>query len=176
MTSSPWTSPLVARGAEPGRLDERAALDASLDYQRETFLMKCGGLTPEQLRRRSVEPSSMSLLGLLRHLAAVERWWFRMNFDGETLDHLFFDETNLEADFDEVDSADAEADFATYAAELDIVRAVVDGRSLDETFVNDKRGSELSLRWVYLHLIEEYSRHNGHADLLRERIDGVTGE
>jgi hypothetical protein len=167
---------LVTRSAEPGRLDERAALDASLDYQRETFLMKCEGLTPEQLRRRSVEPSSMSLLGLLRHLAAVERWWFRMNVNGEALDHLFFDESNLEADFDEVNSADAEADFATYAAELETIRVMVAARSLDDTFVNERRAAELSLRWVYLHLIEEYARHNGHADLLRERIDGVTGE
>lgn len=118
----------------------------------------------------------MSLLGLLRHLAAVERWWFRMNFNREALDHLFFDESNMEGDFDDVDTADPEADFATYAAEVEIVRSVVVGRSLDDTFVNERRASELSLRWVYLHLIEEYARHNGHADLLRERIDGVTGE
>jgi hypothetical protein len=97
---------------EPGRLDERVALEASLDYQRETFLMKCGGLTAEQLRLRSAPPSSMSLLGLLRHLAAVERWWFRMNLAGEPLDHLFFDDTNLDGDFDDVDTADAESDFA----------------------------------------------------------------
>jgi hypothetical protein len=161
---------------EPGRLDERAALEASLDYQRDTFLMKCGGLTAEQLRLRSTPPSTMSLLGLLRHLAAVERWWFRMNLAGEALDHLFFDDTNLDGDFDDVDTADAESDFATFAAELEAVRRVAAVRSLDDTFVNERRSSELSLRWIYLHMIEEYARHNGHADLLRERIDGVTGE
>lgn len=171
-----WTAPQVTRMTEPGRLGERATLEGSLAYQRQTLMMKCAGLSAAQLRLRSVEPSSMSLLGLVRHMAAVERWWFRMNFAGKQLDHLFFDDTNMDGDFDDVDTADPEADFATYAAELVSADAVAAGRSLDDTFHNERRAADLSLRWVYVHMIEEYARHNGHADLLRERIDGTTGD
>jgi hypothetical protein len=171
-----WTVPAYTRGDEPGRLEERAALEALLDYERDTLLIKCAGLTDAQLKERSVPPSSISLLGLVRHLAAVERWWFRMNLAGEDLEHLFFDETNWNGDFDDVDSADAEADLATYRAEVEVVRKVAAERSLDARFVNERRTAELDLRWVYLHLIAEYARHLGHADLLRERIDGATGD
>jgi hypothetical protein len=171
-----WTVPDYTRGDEPGLLDERAALEALLDYERDTLMVKCAGLSGEQLKERAVPPSSMSLLGLVRHLAAVERWWFRMNLAGEDLEHLFFDETNWDGDFDDVDMADAEADLATYRAEVDAVRAVAAERSLDSRFVNERRNAELDLRWVYMHLIIEYARHLGHADLLRERIDGATGD
>jgi uncharacterized damage-inducible protein DinB len=168
--------PSVPRRPEPGRLDERASLEQSLDFQRETFLDKCAGLTAEQLRTRAVEPSVLSLHGILRHLAVVERWWFRMNFRGEQIEHLFITDDNENAEFDDVDTADAPADLATYLAELDAVRAVAARSSLEDTFVNERRKATLSLRWVYLHMIEEYARHNGHADLLRERIDGRLGQ
>jgi hypothetical protein len=151
-------------------------LEAYLGFQRETLLGKCTGLDAAGLRARSVEPSAMSLLGIVRHLAAVERWWFRNNMAGEQLPYLFFDETNMNADFEDVDIADPEADFATYAAELVLVDAAVARFSLEDTFFSKSRNGDRTLRWVYLHMIEEYARHNGHADLLRERIDGVTGE
>lgn len=157
--------------------DERTMLEAWLDYHRQTLLLKCEGLTAEQLRRRSVDPSSMSLLGLVRHMTEVERAWFRLRFAGEKAGFLYWDpESNPDGDFDDVDTADARADFEVYAREVELARAAAEGHSLEETFHHPRLKIEMSLRWVYLHMIEEYARHNGHADLLRERIDGATGE
>ncbi|MDG4792554.1 DinB family protein [Micromonospora sp. WMMD1082] len=171
-----WRAPEITRAAEPYVGDERTILAGWLDYHRQTLLHKCAGLTADQLRTASVEPSGLTLLGLVRHLAEVETWWFRENFAGEQVDYPFYTEANPDADFD-VSDADAEADFATYHREVELARAAVVGRSLDETFteVGPKRRT-FNLRWVYGHMIEEYARHNGHADLIRERIDGATGE
>jgi hypothetical protein len=137
-------------------------------------LLKCAGLTAEQLKLRSVEPSTLSLLGLVRHMAEVERWWFRRRFAGADIGDLY--DTNRDGDFDDVDAADAQADFATFVAEVEAARKAAEGRPLDDTFRHPRRGTEMDLRWVYIHMIEEYARHNGHADLIRERIDGVTGD
>jgi hypothetical protein len=110
-------------------------------------------------------------------LADVERSWFQRRIGGRQIDFLYGDlESNPDGDLDDVDTADAEADLAAYHREVEAAREVVKGRSLEETFFHDYRQVDLSVRWVYLHMIEEYARHNGHADLLRERIDGVTGE
>jgi uncharacterized damage-inducible protein DinB len=152
---------------------ERESLGNWLRWHRSTLLFKCAGLTGEQLCERSVPPSSMSLLGLVRHMAYVERVWFRIRFGRQDLELLFSKEQNRDADFDDADPAGAEEDFATYRAECELADAAARGHSLDETF--EIRGETLDLRWIYLHMIEEYARHNGHADLLRERIDGVTG-
>lgn len=154
--------------------DERSLADAWLDHHRETLLWKCGGLTAEQLKVRCIDPSALSLLGLVRHMAEVEREWFRTRFAGEQVGYLYCSEDNLNAEFD-VDTADAESDFATYTREIELVRQTTSGRSLAETFMDPRRKVEMSLRWVYSAMIQEYARHNGHADLLRERIDGVTG-
>jgi uncharacterized damage-inducible protein DinB len=151
-------------------------LEAWLDFHRRTLLTKCAGLTAEQLKRRAVEPSNLSLLGLVRHMAEVERSWFRRRIGGEDVDFLYCDlETRPDGDFDDVGDADAETDVATLLREVEAARAVVAGRSLDETFFHAHRRLDMDVRWVYVHMIEEYARHNGHADLLRERIDGVTG-
>ena len=119
----------------------------------------------------------MSLLGLVRHLTDVERSWFRRRLAGETIDPLFCTVDDDDADFNGVDDADAEADVAAYLAELDVVRevaaSVLARRHLCALPDATRRSS---LRWVYLHMIEEYARHNGHADLIRERIDGATGD
>ncbi|GAB3157981.1 DinB family protein [Micromonospora sonneratiae] len=174
-----WTAPEVTRPREPYVGDERAMLEGWLEYHRQTLLLKCAGLTAEQLRTASVEPSGLTLLGLVRHLAGVERWWFRQRFAGQQLDTLYWNDANPNGDFDDVADADAEADFATFHAELDACRAAAAGHDLDETFLRPRRdgtSDEMSLRWVYLHMIEEYARHNGHADLIRERIDGVIGD
>jgi hypothetical protein len=136
--------------------------------------MKCAGLTADQLRSRSNPPSTLSLLGLVRHMAEVERWWFRMCADHQQLDDIFCTPEDLDGDFDDVDTADAVADLATYQAEVELARQAGAGHDLDETFPG--RRKPLDVRWVYLHMIEEYARHNGHADLLRESLDGVTGE
>jgi hypothetical protein len=151
-------------------VDERAALEDRLEFQRTTLLMKCGGLTPEQLVLRSVPPSSMSLLGLVRHLSGVEAWFH--TYDGQP-DHLYFWDyvPGLARGFD-VDVARAADDLASYQASVVRSRAAVAGLGLDAI----SPGEDYTLRWIYLHMIEEYARHNGHADLLRERIDGATGE
>lgn len=171
-----WTAPEAHRIDTPELADERAALDSFLDYHRQTLLWKCSGLTTEQLKRRAVGSSTLTLLGLVRHLTEVERSWFRKRFAGEQVDAVYFTDEDPDADFNDLDSADAEADFAAYQAEIDSCRTAVAGRRLDETFIHPRSGTEISLRWVYLHMLEEYARHNGHADLIREAIDGATGE
>lgn len=171
-----WTAPDVTRTKEPFVADERAMLEGWLTYHRETLLWKCRGLTADQLNLRSVEPSSLSLLGLVRHMAEVERWWFRRNFGGEQLPDIYCTEDSPDGDFDDLDTATADADFATFMSEIELARKAAAGRSLDDTFHHPRRNVEMSLRWVYVHMIEEYARHNGHADLIRERIDGVVGD
>jgi uncharacterized damage-inducible protein DinB len=171
-----WTAPDVDRRAEPGVVDERAMLEGWLDYHRQTLLVKCAGLSAEQLRLRSVPPSSLSLLGLVRHMTDVERWWFRRCLRQEPVSARYWSDASPDGDFDEVDSADPEADFAAFADEVEAARRAAEGRDLDETFRHPPSNRQLSLRWVYAHMIEEYARHNGHADLIRERIDGTTGD
>jgi uncharacterized damage-inducible protein DinB len=171
----PWIAPEVLRPAVPRVADERTMLEAWLDLHRQTLLLKCAGLSAEQLRQRSAPPSTLTLHGLVRHMAEVERDWFRICFAGQAISHLYSTEAWPTADFDDLESADPATDFATFAEEVRRARAVTVGRSLDDTFVHPYRDMEINLRWVYVHMIEEYARHNGHADLLRERIDGVTG-
>lgn len=172
-----WTAPEITRVNEPLDAllgDERTLTDAWLDFHRQTLLWKCAGLTAEQLKRRCMNPSKLSLLGLIRHMAEVEREWFRTRFAGEKVGYLYCTDDDLNAEFD-VEDADAEADFAAYAKEIEEVRAVTAGHSLDEVYLDPRRETEMSLRWVYIAMVQEYARHNGHADLLRERIDGAVG-
>ncbi|MGI8330522.1 DinB family protein [Actinomadura scrupuli] len=172
-----WTAPEITRVNGPLAAlvgDERTLADAWLDLHRQTLLWKCAGLTAEQLALRVVEPSGLSLLGLVRHMAEVERDWFRTRFAGQQVGYLYCTDDDLNAEF-EVDGADAESDYAAYLREIELVRETTAGRSLDETYLDPRRGAEMSLRWVYAAMIQEYARHNGHADLLRERLDGATG-
>ena len=172
-----WTAPEVPRTYPPTVAGERESLDAWLDFHRATLLMKCQGLDGEQLTRRAVPPSTLSLLGLVRHLAEVERAWFRHRFAGQAeLDYLYVSDEYPDGEFDLAEAGGAEADFAAFTRECELARAAAAGRSLDETFVHARDGRTYDLRWVYVHMIEEYARHNGHADILREQIDGVTGE
>ncbi len=153
-------------------------LEGWLDFHRQTLLSKCSGLTAGQLRERAAPPSTLSLLGLVRHMAEVERGWFRRRVAGEPVAQagfLYSSEADPDGDFDNVDTADPEQDFAVYLREIELSRLAAAGRELDETFFNERRNTHTSVRWVYVHMIEEYARHNGHADLLRERIDGATG-
>lgn len=152
---------------------ERAMLEAWLDWHRDTLARKCAGLPDEQLRQRSVPPSTLSLLGLVRHMAEVERGWFRRRIADEDVAPLYCGADD-DGDFDNVDDADVEEAFTTWRAECAAAREVMRGvESLDRTF--DLRGNMMSVRWVLVHMIEEYARHNGHADLLRERLDGSKG-
>jgi Protein of unknown function (DUF664) len=172
-----WTAPKVTRTDPPNSAAEREALDGWLDFHRSTLLMKCQGLTAEQLARRAVPPSALSLLGLVRHMAEVEQAWFRVRFAGQAgLDYLYCSDECPDGDFDLARAEGAEADLAAFTRECELARAAAAGRSLDDTFVHARRGTTMDLRWVYVHMIEEYARHNGHADILREQIDGVTGD
>ncbi|MFI7600787.1 DinB family protein [Actinoplanes sp. NPDC049681] len=150
-------------------------LQGWLEWHRQTLLTKCAGLTAEQLKKAAVEPSNLTLLGLVRHMSEVERGWFRIHAAGQQLPDIYCDEHNRDGDFDDVAEADAESDYATYLAEIEAARAAVADLPLEHEFSQGDR-PPTSLRWVYLHMIEEYARHNGHADLLRERIDGQTGD
>ncbi|MEJ3744175.1 DinB family protein [Actinomycetes bacterium KLBMP 9797] len=171
-----WTAPKIDRTPEPSRGDERTSLEGWLDWHRQTLLWKCAGLTAEQLKARSVEPSTLSLLGLVRHMADVERSWFARRFAGADLPPIYFTDDNPDGDLHDLDTVDAATVFATFHAEVERARRAAAGRSLDETFVHPRTQVVYDLRWVYLHMIEEYARHNGHADLIRERIDGNTGD
>ena len=160
---------------EPGfELGEREMLEAWLEYHRQTLAWKCEGLADAQLRERSVPPSSMSLLGLVRHMADVELNWFRRVLGGEQAPGLFWSPDNEDGEFDDVDDASVEEAFAAWNDECAQARKIAAGLQLDDTGI--RRGEKVSLRWVYVHMIEEYARHNGHADFLRERIDGATGD
>jgi uncharacterized damage-inducible protein DinB len=168
-----WTAPAIDRQEDgPQAGPERPVLQATLDWHRQTLLWKCSGLTGEQLAARSVPTSGLSLLGLIRHMTKVERVWFRTRFAGEPVGNPFGE--NWDADFEEIDPARAAADYARLTEEFKLCDAAVANDSLDDTF--DLRGDAMSLRTIYLHMIEEYARHNGHADLLREAIDGQVGE
>lgn len=150
-------------------------LQSWLDFHRQTLLAKCSGLDSAQLKRRAVAPSTLSLHGLVRHMAEVERGWLRITAAGQRLEYLYCSEANPNGDFDDIDAADPADDFGVYHREMQLADAGVAELPLDHP-CRTPAGTEFSLRWVYLHLIEEYARHNGHADLLREQIDGRTGD
>ena len=158
--------------------DERATLTGFLDYQRGTLEWKCAGLSPEQLARRASPPSTLSLLGIVRHLADVERTWFRRRIASESVPPIFFTETEPDLDFDGAvgDPEVVATAFSAWRREVARAREITSSVKLDDTFVRPGTGETLSVRWLLTHMIEEYARHNGHADLLREAIDGQTGE
>jgi len=171
-----WTAPAVGRADPDCVAAEREALEQWLDYHRATLLTKCAGLTAEQLKRRAVAPSNLSLLGLVRHMADTERGWFRQCAAREDVPDLYWAEADHDADFNGLEVADAEADLDTYRREVVAARKAVAGKGLDEVVSHPQVRAERDIRWIYLHMIEEYARHNGHADLIRECIDGVTGD
>jgi len=155
---------------------ERNLLEAFLDHHRDTLLLKCAALDADSLARRSQPPSTLSLLGLVRHLADVERNWFQRVLARRDVPGIFWSDASPDGEFDDVDPASAAQDLATYRAEVATARRIAAGHGLDDVGHHRRLDVDISLRWIYLHLIEEYARHNGHADLLREAIDGETGE
>lgn len=174
--------PVPERVDPPFHDGERAAVEAWLEFHRVTLLAKCAGLTAEQLGERSVPPSSLSLRGLVRHMTEVERSWFRRVLQGEDAPPSYCTDSAPDDDFDgfghDGDVPDAVArELAAFHVELDLSRAAAARHaSLDDVAAGSRHGHSVTLRWIYLHMIEEYARHNGHADLLREAIDGVTGD
>jgi len=163
---------------EPNKTsDERAMLDQWLDYHRATLRQKCDGLSDQQLRTASCPPSNLTLLGLVRHLTDVERGWFLRGVARRTLQQvppLYYSDENPEGDIENLHSVSTQAVFDRYDEAISDIRAAIAEVKLDQTFTNG--GAPCSVRWVYTHMIEEYARHNGHADLIREAIDGATGD
>ncbi|MGW3564925.1 DinB family protein [Streptomyces sp. NPDC000941] len=173
-----WIAPRIERTTRIGDLavvPERQMLEGWLNWHRETLLAKCAGLEPAQLARTTVEPSNLTLLGLVRHMAEVERSWFRRRFAGEGIGNVFTDPGDDDEGIEGVHEVYAERDFERFRAEVAACQAAAAGHDLDETFTS-ARGATLSLRWLYMQMIQEYARHTGHADFLRERTDGKTGD
>ncbi|MER7176483.1 DinB family protein [Streptomyces mesophilus] len=166
----------INRPLPPFDADERATLAGWLDFHRATLALKCEGLSDAQAATASVPPSGFTLIGLVQHMAEVERNWFRRVFAGEQAPPIHdpkADPDGPDGGFDLAPDATLATALATWRAELDRARDLCADRPLTATgrFMDQ----DVSLRWIYVHMIEEYARHNGHADLLRERIDGVTG-
>ncbi|MEO5663380.1 MAG: DinB family protein [Nocardioides sp.] len=166
--------PRAEAGPTRGELD---TLVGYLEAYRTTLELKCQGLTPEQLGTKSVPPSNMSLLGLVRHMARVEQSWFRRVIEGHPEIPRMFQEDGLDAGFNwvgEADEATVEEAWTLWRVEVEHAREVLAGTTLD-TLV-DVHGEPSEVRDLIVHMIEEYARHCGHADLIRECIDGRAGQ
>jgi uncharacterized damage-inducible protein DinB len=158
--------------------DERATLVAFLDYQRAVLGRKAHGLSDGQARRAACPPSDLSIIGLIRHMADVERNWSQRRFAGENRQPLYYGDAHPDGDPDgdfhpPADATLAEA-LSTFWAEVAASDRIYSAASLDDV----ARDAEpaYTLRWILVHLIEEYSRHCGHADLVRQALDGATGD
>jgi uncharacterized damage-inducible protein DinB len=167
-----WTAPEVALPEFPLTADERPLLEDFLRWHRALLQHKCAGLTGEQLAQRSAPPSNLSLLGLIRHMTKVERRWFRELIPGTELEPMFDPELGKDADFEDLDPTRAEAEYGRLLEEIRLADAAL--ATYDYDRVLDSRMGPMTVRAVVIHMIEEYAQHNGHADLLRERIDGAT--
>lgn len=162
------------RSEPPYVLDERALLEAWLEFHRTTLLLKCEGLDDAARKRCPIPTSKLSLHGLVRHMAEVERSWFRKTLLRDTdAPWIWSDDRVDDRELVPLDGADWAADLAAWRAECDDSRAAATAHQLDDTGL--RHGEPCSLRWIYVHMIEEYARHNGHADLIRELIDGQVG-
>jgi uncharacterized damage-inducible protein DinB len=160
----------------PLNADERTVLEAWLEFHRATLAMKCEGLDDERAAVASVPPSGFTMTGLVQHMAEVERNWFRRVLAGEQAPPIYdpqADPRGPDGGFALAAGASLADALATWRAEMARARELCAGRGLADT--GRFLGQDVNLRWVYVHMIEEYARHNGHADLVRERIDGITG-
>jgi uncharacterized damage-inducible protein DinB len=155
-------------------LPERDMLEKWLEFHRTTLLLKSEGLDDEARKSRPVATSLLSLHGLVRHMAEVERNWFRRVLLREAdAPPIWYDPAVEDSELIPLDEASWEGDLAAWQAECEASRRAAGSRSLDDTGL--RHGQPCSLRWIYVHMIEEYARHNGHADLLRELVDGQVG-
>ncbi len=171
--SSVFVAPMFAAVDGPVSGPDRPILEGYLRWQRATLLNICGGLDATQLALRPIASSNLSLLGLVRHLAKVERIWFRQRVAGEDVPPMYDPALGKDHDFDALDPNEAATAFDRLQAEWQAADAAA--ASVDFDHLSVVHGEQYSLRMIYVHVISEYARHNGHADLLREAIDGVTG-
>lgn len=160
------------RNHPPAAGDEKTMLLAFLDFQRQTVIWKIAGLTKESACQ-TLPSSTMHMLGLVKHLAYVERSWFQRGVGGREVSVPWTKE-DPDADWRAEPEDTVEGIVEFYKGEIAVSNVIIAERDLDETFKG--RDREISLRWVMLHMIEETARHAGHADILREAIDGTTGE
>lgn len=178
--AQPYGGHMVADLEDPRRPDvdyvlgERDMLEAWLGYHRVTLLLKCEGLDDARRKARPIASSELSLHGLVRHMAEVERGWFRRCLLRDAnAPYIYCVDRNDDRDLSPLDEASWEHDLSTWETECEASTRAAGTRGLDDTGI---RGSkEVSLRWIYCHMIEEYARHNGHADLIREMLDGAIG-
>jgi hypothetical protein len=162
------------RREPPYVLGERDMLEAWLEFHRTTLVLKCEGTDDAGRKSRPVPTSLLSLHGLVRHMAEVERNWFHRVLERQPeVPHIWADPVIDDVELTPLDEADWDADLAAFDAQCDVSRQNAAGHGLDD--VGLRRGEDVSLRWIYNHMIEEYARHNGHADLLRELVDGAVG-
>ena len=165
----------------PFNVDERTTLEGWLDFHRATLARKCENLNDEQASAASVPPSALTLTGIVQHMAEVERHWFRRVLAGEDAPPIYDPQADPDGPlgFEVAEGATLHDALVTWRAEIARAREHVAARLPSATgrFPGTGRfgGQEVSLRWIYVHMIEEYARHNGHADLIRERIDGSAG-
>lgn len=156
--------------------DELSTLVAWLEFHRSTLAGKCADLDDAQLRQRAVPPSSLSLLGLVRHMTEVERGWFRRVFSAQDAPPLYCSAEDPDGDFDNVHASSTDEAFTAWRRECEAAHQVTSTiTSLDDIAEGDCRGEQICARWILIHMVEEYARHNGHADLLRECVDGTVG-
>jgi hypothetical protein len=155
--------------------DERELLTSFLDFYRATVELKCTGVPKDKLNEQTMPPSTMTLHGLIRHLAGAEQWWFQYQFAQEEVEWLVDPVQNPEDDFDDL-SGDFDEALATWRAMCQRSREIVAAADLDDTGIVERNGKPVSLRRIMVHMIAEYARHSGHADFLREAIDGAVGQ
>lgn len=167
-----WTGD--TRPTLPTVAEERELLVAYLDHYRATIEQKCTGIPVERLNDRTMPPSTMSLHGLVRHLAGCEWWWFHHQFAGDDTEHVYYSDEWPDQDFEDL-SGPFEDALATWHRICARSREIVATHTLDDTGTVERTGERISLRAIMLKMISEYARHSGHADLLREAIDGATG-
>jgi uncharacterized damage-inducible protein DinB len=162
------------RHEPPFVLGEREMLEEWLEFHRITLLLKCEGLTDEQRKRRAIPSSRLSLHGLIRHMAEVERNWFvRVLLRQPETDHYFAVEGIDDSELVPLEDADWAHDLEVWRESCNASRTSASHKQLDDTGL--RHGQPCTLRWIYVHMIEEYARHNGHADFLRELVDGTVG-
>ena len=154
-------------------LSEREMLEAWLEFHRITLLLKCEGLSDQQRKARPIATSQLSLHGLLRHMAEVERNWFTRVLLTEPTPPIWYDPAIPDSELVPLDSASWQEDLVAWQTQCETSRASASRHGLDDT--GTRNGQPYSLRWIYNHMIEEYARHNGHADLIRELVDGSVG-
>jgi uncharacterized damage-inducible protein DinB len=146
-----------------------------VDFYRSTLLTKCQGLAEDQLKCHSVRPSSLTLLGLLQHMTAVERYWFEECAEGRAVEPIYSSDTFRNGDFEALDTFPVKEVAERYHAACASSRGIAAAHSFEEVVESEAYGHPLSIRFIAVHMVDEYARHCGHADLLREAVDGVVG-